>query len=470
MKEVTTINKAIKSWAIEYDRRMVMEIPKSYNPLLLVTELISMSKHRGYNKIIIVVDTLFFKEVYKQYFKEHVEFQCEVITAMELRTTNRREYDLLICDLLDMHEKTIENLTLFIKTPRYFIMSSNITFTCANIKMLKPYNVPSYVLPYDLHREDREKYIAYDDYIIANYRVYKAMSKHFIDSDIKVPHETYDIIRYCINGIYINDNKISATSLCNSIAKAEGWHKDLIGDTPANKSLITYFHPDNIRGNAIQLNQYIKFRKQLIYSNSALLNVIRDFRNVYSMVILDTVKTAEYISKVINNWDQPSSYQSLPIGNSLTTRTMRDLDTNNIILTKKGKDKPFGTTSLIKFAKMASEEGKVKLFITSSNIKCVNIPREVNWVVSTVIDSTLVDKFGEESNDLEAILEGESTFDGLPDLKGHIWLIPNAIENADGSIRFTKPYLTMARMQAEPYCNRLIYAKNVNDITSTSPQ
>lgn len=462
LKSDTSADTIVGHWAQSVKRKGLIRISNTYNPLDVFTKIIAFAKNRNAKRIILVTDRTFYLNVYESYFKSFPEFQCEIKLYSDiLDAQHRHEYDLLLCDFAYIDFNILTQLSNKLKSDRYFISAYKYHTDAEynmEIEAIESNELPEYLYMYDFDKVDRDKYLEYDKYIIDTYRIFKSLTRHFHDPRIKQPVEAYDVIRYCMYGLAIEGSKASATSVCQSIAKAEGWHKDMVGDSKSNRVIIANFHPDNLHDMAKNLNRAMSTRKELINRNDALIRTMKHIAydvdaDVLSLV--DSTKTAEYATSRLNGLSSSNNYVALAVGNNLTTRTLRDFDTGAVILAKNGNQKFFGTVSQTKFVKEAARLNMVNLFIGSHKVKVSNVPSSINYTMSSVINSSIANKFG-KLEDLSSLLDGCNDSDELSELKGHIWIVPALNYINDGTVVMNKPYSDLIKMQSNPNCNRLI--------------
>lgn len=442
----TNSTEILRHWIYNCKRRAVIKTYKDFNPLPLVSEILAFAKTKT-SDIIILTDNEFYKQLYLQLFKESPYLSCKVWLPTDTIDKGRLNTALIIIDEGANMEGQGYKYINVLEPQRYVLLSPYVQE--ADIKLEYEKRLPQTLFTYKLDIESSLRYIKYHNYVVDKYRLFKSLARHFEDTGKQIPNTPYDIMRYCMHGIYINDVKLSYNQVCAAIAKEEGWTKELQPDSNSNKAIIETFAPDNLHEIAKRFNQYSNAKNDMLAINKQLMCILNDtFRmdDVSKLLVIhDTTKTAEFITRHINI-ELSNGYQSvLAVGNTLESHTVYDYNTKNLITDKRGKPKVLGTTLQNRFANQACNEGHVNLFNAGKTVKPVNVPECIDTLLMCTVDETLLTRFL-PSTDVDDLISGEQTKGGLTHLRAFSWFLTDFLYDADGTVIIPKPLADLIKM------------------------
>lgn len=448
-------NNLLKLWSVTYNRRMVLRTYNSFNPLSVVHEFLIFTKSKT-NSILIIVENEYYKLIYKTYFNNNPDIAVNVKTISECVELEPITYDF---GIIDCTGELYEILTMakleHITFTRYLVIDN--TRKLKNIDVELPDEDINFELQlYKLSDSEEDRFIKYNEFIIDKFRLFKGLARHF-DESLNIPVTPFDIMRYCIYGLNYSGKQFTYNEICKLIAEEEGWTSNLQPTTINNKTIIENFHPDALHESAKRLQSYMKYRTDMLNANNSLFNLISEFANHYNnyqtLVIVDTTKLAEFISNQLNTEWFDGYPMILAVGNTLTSKLMYNFITDSVIVDKKGNPKKLGTTNLIRAIHDASINNHCKLYIAGKTIKTVNVPPNINRLCMTIVEPQLIGKF-EKSSDIDAILNGVETENGLSDLKGYRWIVPSFISVPDSEVVLPKPLSDVIKMASDSACKR----------------
>lgn len=450
----------LQEWAFNLERKATVLTYDDFNPLNLVSEVLRFGKSKT-NKILIVVASEYHKAIYDIYFKGFPALYCKVILYEDKSKVESyiNNLDLLILDTIPS-----ESISTFINTvnpERYLILTADSKYKVDITLEYEPHTM-YYLNTYNLNAIDVNRYITYHEFVVDKYRLFKSLARHFSDNTNSIPNTPYDIVRYCMYGIYIGDVKMSYNKVCLAIAKEEGWHRDLIADTPSNKEILETFTPDNLHEIAKRFIQYSKSKSDIINLNKSLLDIIDKLSKDLSdtsdveLIIHDSLKVGEFITNVINS-DYNDKYQKvMTVGNTLTSKAIFDYNTNDYFRDKYGKVKILGTKTQLRAVNEFCENGHVNLLNTGKTIKSVNVPKCVNRISMCTVDDKLLTRF-EKSIDAESLIIGQESGTGLANIKAYRWYLVDVMFDFEGNVVIPKPLSCLIKMASDPNCKRPYY-------------
>jgi hypothetical protein len=462
--EKDTIN-IIRAFTIECNRNAIVKTPIGFNPLDLVSSVITYTRENK-GTIKIVVQNSYYRDIYNEYFNTNPAFTSVVYIVDDVINSNLNvTADLVIVDTV-VYNKQLHNS----------INSNRILYICnydlhmASFELSEANSIPQFVLFYKLLPKDADRYIKLDSYIIDKFRMFKSLSRHFKDDSHGIPTTPFDIIRYCTYGIHMNDVTMPYNKVCYLLAKEEGWNKDMIPNSITNKSIIENFHPDALHESARRVNEYIQHRSNLLSLNYAMLDTLNKLatssNDVITAIHSNTI-IAQSVTKLINSDFHNNHPYCLSVGNSLISTTLLDYDSNNWLLNGKGEIRSFGTTLQNRYAEQLSLTKTVTLFNTGTNVKISNVPSGTNKIVFLKGDFETIAKF--EPNDLainNLLNVGQPAKEALPHLKEFIWIVPEPIHN-NGTDVTTKVYLDFVKLQANIISKRVVEYTELNHLTTS---
>jgi len=256
---------------------------------------------------------------------------------------------------------------------------------------IAPYR--EYNILLELPDEDKKRYEQFSKPISEILQLFRGSYKEFEIGNTKqyLFDSDYSVIQSCYSGkstkdIYGNTRYFNADDIRRTLAMKKGWHQQLDLSFDLSNQIDLYWNPSAIKTNAGKFIDMVRRRNEvLIHHPVKLAAVIKIFsmNQVNTICFNESTDFADLIADKLNEQFGKPKPIAIVYHSNITSRTMTNPNTGEIITTKAGSPKVLGKTTLRNMAIQGLTDGTYKFLCTAKALdEGISIP-SLRQVITT---------------------------------------------------------------------------------------
>ena len=246
-----------------------------------------------------------------------------------------------------------------------------------------------YNVPLQLNVTDIDRYIRHSEPISEILDLFKGKSNLLMLRGRKMFDNDYALITGCYAGITVKaldggSQYIHASKVRELLAMAVGWTVTLDLNLPYNQNINVNWHPESIKENAVQFNEHVRLRTEIINNNDIKINAAVQIFKANPVPTICFSESTEFADRLADRINDLFPGKAICYHSNIASTPLIDPITGLFITYKNGKIKMFGKDKLKQRAIEGLRSGE---FWFLSTVRAVDQGLDVPEIAQVIIAS-----------------------------------------------------------------------------------